>query len=126
MFPETIPAIVLVWIVLFSVPVLVYGAFAAVTGMKPPGDSPVLFLLGTGISKLGTAIAFVAIFALARPVLGEQWLAYVAIWWLMYVVGEVGQAVTPTYSRLEAIAGIISETIYFPVSGLILIWLLAV
>lgn len=117
-------AVALVWAVLFVVPVLVYGGFAAVTGLKPPGDSPALFLAGTAISKLGTALAFVAIFYMARDVFGGQWFVYAGIWWLMFVVGEIGQAVTPSYSWQEAAAGIISETIYFPLSGLIATWLL--
>lgn len=117
-------AIVLVWMVLFVVPVIVYGAVSAVTGLKPPGNAPMQFLLGTAISKLGTAIAFVGVFALARDVLAGQWLAYAGLWWLMFVVGEIGQAVTPAYSRQEAAAGIVSETIYFPVVGAIVLWLL--
>lgn len=116
-------AVALVWAVIFIVPILVYGAFSAVTGLKPPGESPALFLAGTAVSKLGTAIAFVVIFYLARDAIGEQWLLYAGIWWLMFVIGEIGQAITPTYSRQEAVAGIISETIYFPLSGLILNWL---
>ncbi len=115
--------VVLVWAVIFVVPVVVYGAFSAVTGLQPPGSSPTLFLAGTAVSKLGAAVAFVAIFYLARDAIGGQWLLYAGIWWLMFVVGEVGQAITPTYSWQEAVAGIISETIYFPLSGFILNWL---
>lgn len=114
----------LVWLVLFLVPVGVYGGFAAITGLKPPGDSPWLFLAGTAVSKLGTAIAFVVLFHLARDVLAGQWLLYAAIWWLMFVIGEAGQAIGAKYSWQEAAAGAISETIYFPVSGLIVAWLL--
>ena len=122
---KTLLAAVLVWAVIFVVPVLVYGAFSAVTGLQPPGDSPILFLSGTAVSKLGTAIAFVALFYLAKDVFGGQWLLYAGIWWLMFVIGEVGQAITPDYSWEEAIAGIVSETIYFPLSGLILAWLVS-
>lgn len=110
----------LVWAVIFIVPILIYGAFSAVTGLQPPGESPTLFLVSTAASKLGTAIAFVGIFYLARDVLGGQWLLYAGLWWLMFVIGEVGQAIVPTYSWQEAVAGIISESIYFPLSGLIL------
>jgi hypothetical protein len=120
---KTLLAALLVWAVIFIVPVLVYGAFSAVTGLQPPGGSPSLFLAGTAVSKLGTAIAFVAIFYLARDAIGGQWLLYAGIWWLMFAIGEVGQAITPDYSWEEAIAGIVSETIYFPLSGLILAWL---
>ncbi len=115
--------VALVWAVIFVVPILVYGAFAAVTRLQPPGGSPALFLAGTAISKLGTAIAFVALFYLARDVFGGQWLLYAGIWWLMFTIGEVGQAIGPDYSWQEAAAGVISETIYFPLSGLIVNWL---
>ncbi len=125
MEPRTFLAVALVWAVIFIVPMLVYGAFSAVTGMQTPGGSPVLFLAGTAVSKLGTAIAFVAIFYLAREVIGGQWLLYAGIWWLMFIIGEAGQAITPDYSVEEAIAGAISETIYFPVSGLIVSWFIS-
>lgn len=115
--------IALVWAVIFVVPILVYGAFSAITGLQPPGGAPMLFLAGTAVSKLGTAMAFVGIFYLTRDAIGGQWLLYAGIWWLMFAFGEVGQAITPTYSWQEAAAGVISETIYFPVSGLIVSWL---
>ena len=113
----------LVWLVIFIVPIVVYGAFAAVTGLKSPGSSPVLFLVSTAVSKLGTAIAFVGLFYIGREVLGGQWVLYAGLWWLMFVIGEAGQAIGPDYSVQEAVAGAISETIYFPLSGLIVSWL---
>jgi hypothetical protein len=113
----------LVWLVIFIVPIVVYGAFAAVTGLKSPGSSPVLFLVSTAVSKLGTAIAFVGLFYIGRDVLGGQWVLYAGLWWLMFVIGEAGQAIGPDYSVQEAMAGAISETIYFPLSGLIVSWL---
>ena len=117
-------AAALVWAVIFVVPVVVYGAFSTLTGLQPSGGSPVRFFVGTAVSKLGTAIAFVGIYYIARETIGPQWLLYAGLWWLMFVVGEVGQALTPTYSWQEALAGAISETIYFPLSGLALVWLL--
>jgi hypothetical protein len=56
-------------------------------------------------------------------VLGGQWVLYAGLWWLMFVIGEAGQAIGPDYSVQEAVAGAISETIYFPLSGLIVSWL---
>ena len=103
MEPKLILGTALVWAVIFIVPIVIYGVLSAVTGLQPPGGSPVQFLLGTAVSKLGTAIAFAGIFYLARDVLGGQWLLYAGLWWLM--------------------AGAISETIYFPLSGLIVHWL---
>lgn len=116
----------LVWIVLFVVPILVYGVLSAATGLQPPGGNPMLFLVGTAVSKLGTATAFVLVFYLGRTMIAPQWLAYVGIWWLMFALGEVGQTMAPGYSWQEALAGLISETIYFPISGLLLVWLIRI
>ena len=38
----------------------------------------------------------------------------------MFAIVEIGQAIGPNYSKKEAVAGIISEFIYFPVSALII------
>jgi hypothetical protein len=75
------------------------------------------------VSKAGIAIVFVLIFYVARSALSEQWLLYAALWRLMFVFGEVGQAIGPDYSTQEAIAGIISETIYLPISAWVADWL---
>lgn len=97
---------------------VVYGTFAAITGLEPPeGASPAIFLLSVLIAKTGHAIAFVLIFYVARNSLSGRWLLYASIWWLMFIMGEVGQAIGPGYSWQEAIAGMISETIYFPLSA---------
>lgn len=117
-------AVAAVFLTIFIVPVLVYGMLSRLTGLKPPGDDPMAFLAGVAVSKLGTAIAFVGIWLLAQGSLGPHWLAYVALWWVMFVLGEIGQAIGPDYSWSEALGGIVSETIYLPASGLILLWLL--
>jgi hypothetical protein len=119
-------AVAAVFLTLFVVPVLVYGTLSQVTGLQPPGDNPAAFLTGVAVSKLGTAIAFVGIWLLARDDLAPQLWTYVALWWLMFVLGEIGQAIGPDYSWSEALGGIVSESIYLPVSGLILRWLLPV
>ncbi|MBZ0308588.1 MAG: hypothetical protein K8I82_21155 [Anaerolineae bacterium] len=111
-------SIFLVLSVIYIIPFLVYGIFSAVIGLKPPeGASPLTFLLSVLVSKIGTAIAFVLIFYAARESLSDQWLLYAFLWWVMYVIGEVGQAIGPNYSWEEAIAGAISETLYFPLSA---------
>jgi hypothetical protein len=120
---RVVAGVAAVWVIIFAVPIAVYGVFSAVSGLQPPGESPMQFLLGTAVSKLGTAVAFVLIWYLAREIIGPQWLLYVGIWWLMFVLGEVGQAIGPSYSLQEAIAGVISESIYLPLSGLIVSWL---
>jgi len=107
--------------IIYIVPFLVYGVFTKVTDLKPPeGTSPAQFLFSIFVSKVGTAIAFVAIFYLARTTFGQQWFLYAFIWWLMFVIGEIGQAIGPNYSWKEAAAGIISETIYFPLAAFIM------
>jgi hypothetical protein len=56
-------ATVLVLAIIFIVPIMVYGATSAVTGLKTPeGASPARFLTSVLVSKVGTAIAFVLIF----------------------------------------------------------------
>ncbi len=111
---------ILVLAVIYIVPFIVYGLFSTLIGAKmPEGVSPMMFLLSVLISKLGTAIAFVLIFYFARHSLSGHWLLYAFIWWLMFVIGEVGQTIGPNYSWKEAVAGVISETIYFPLSSYI-------
>jgi hypothetical protein len=90
----------------------------------PEGVSPAMFLLSVLVSKIGTAIAFVLIFYFARNIFGNNWLLYAFIWWMMLAIGEVGQAIGPNYSWKEAIAGVISESIYFPISAYIVHWLI--
>jgi len=122
---KTILSIILTLAIIYIVPFLVYSIFSTVAGLKPPEEtSPVQFLVSIFVSKGGTAIAFVLIFYFARDSLSGRWLLYAFIWWLMFVIGEVGQAIGPDYSWKEAIAGVISETIYFPLSALVINWLI--
>jgi len=122
---KTILSIILTLAIIYIVPFLVYSIFSAVAGLKPPEEtSSVQFLVSIFVSKVGTAIAFVLIFYFARDSLSGRWLLYAFIWWLMFVIGEVGQAIGPDYSWKEAIAGVISETIYFPLSALVINWLI--
>ncbi len=118
-------SVVFVLAILFIVPILVYGLASAVTGMKTPeGASPARFLISVLVSKIGTAVAFVLIFYFARSSLSGQWLLYALIWWLMFVIGEIGQAIGPNYTWKEAIAGVISETVYLPLSAYVTNWLI--
>ncbi|MCL4466802.1 MAG: hypothetical protein M1389_12395 [Chloroflexi bacterium] len=120
-------AATLVLAIIYIVPFLVYGLGSAIAGLRPPeGASPGRFLASVLISKVGVAVAFVLIFYLARNSISGQWLPYAAAWWIMLVLGEVGQAIGPNYSWKDAIAGIISETIYVPLSGYVTNWLVAV
>lgn len=118
---------ILVLAIIYIVPFIVYGLFSTLIGAKmPEGVSPAMFLLSVLISKIGTAIAFVLIFYFARNVFGNNWLLYAFIWWVMLVIGEVGQAIGPNYSWKEAVAGMISETIYLPLSAYIVNWLIKI
>ncbi len=123
--PKVILSIVLVLAIIYIVPILIYGLASVVAGLKTPeGASPAQFLISVLVSKIGTAIAFVLIFYFARSSLSGQWILYAFIWWLMFAIGEVGQAIGPNYSWKEAIAGILSETIYLPLSAYVTNWLI--
>jgi hypothetical protein len=47
----------------------------------------------------------------------EHWLAYSMVWVAMYALTEFGQTLMSSYSRKEAVAGVISELIYFPLAS---------
>ncbi len=114
-------AILLVLLVIYILPILVYGIFSSIFGLKTPeGASPMVFLASVFVTKFGTALAFVLIFYIGRSYFSEYWLQYALCWLAMYVIGEIGQAIVPTYSWKEAVAGIISEIMYFPLSAYIL------
>jgi hypothetical protein len=122
---KVILSIVFVLAIIYIVPFLVYGLASVVAGLKSPeGASPAQFLISVLVSKIGTAITFVLIFYFARSSLSGQWLLYAFIWWLMFVIGEVGQAIGPNYTWKEAIAGVISETFYLPLSAYVTNWLI--
>jgi hypothetical protein len=122
---KVILSIVLVLATIYIVPILVYGLASVVTGLKTPeGTTPMQFLISVLVSKIGTAIAFVLLYYFARSALSGQWLLYAFLWWLMFAIGEIGQAIGPNYTWKEAIAGVISETIYLPVSAYLTNWLI--
>jgi len=122
---KVILGIALVLAIIYIVPFLVYGLGSIVAGLKTPaGVSPAQFLLSVLVAKTGTAIAFVLIFYLARSSLSGQWLLYASIWWLMFVIGEIGQVIGRNYSWKEAVAGVISETVYLPLAACLIDWLI--
>ena len=122
---KVVLSIVLVLATIYIVPFLVYGLGSVVAGLKTPeGSSPAAFLISVLVTKIGTAIAFVLIFYIARSSLSGQWLLYAFVWWLMFVIGEIGQTIGPNYSWKEAVAGVISETIYLPLSACLTNWLI--
>ncbi|MDR3570966.1 MAG: hypothetical protein P4L81_02070 [Candidatus Pacebacteria bacterium] len=113
--------VILVLAIIYVVPFIVYGLASAFFGLPTPeGVSPLMFLVSVLVSKIGASVAFVLIFYFARNSFRDHWFLYAIIWWTMFVIGEVGQAIGPHYSWSYAIAGIISETIYFPASSYVL------
>jgi hypothetical protein len=110
----------LVFAIFFFVPFLAYGTYAALTGLEPPDTvAPAVFMASVFLEKLGHTIAFVGIFYLARRALHDRWFWYAAAWWSMFVIAEVALAIRAEYSWPEATAGMISETIYFPLAALV-------
>ena len=113
-----IGSILLTLAIIYIVPFIVYSVMTLVTSLEPPKDvSPVRFLSSIFVSKVGTAVAFVLIFYFARDALAGRWFLYALCWWIMFTIGEIGQAIGPNYSVSEAINGIISETIYCPLAA---------
>ena len=122
---NVILSIVFVLAIIYLVPIFVYGLASVVAGLKTPeGASPAQFLIGVFVSKIGTAVAFVLLFYFARNSLSGQWLLYAFVWWLLFVFGEIGQAIGPNYTWKEAIAGVLAETLYLPLSAYVTNWLI--
>ena len=84
----------------------------------PQPESPGHFFLAVLVQKIGVALGFVLLFRLAAETLAGRWWLYAGVWWLMFAVIEVGQALGPGYSTAEAVAGVVAEAIYFPLSAL--------
>jgi hypothetical protein len=112
--------VALVLVLIFVVPIIVYGTLSSLIGLQVPGDSAITFLTGVFISKTGTAIAFVALFYIAHDTFSGRWFLYAFVWWMMFAFGEVGQAIGPNYSWEEALGGVLSETIYLPLSAFLI------
>ncbi len=111
-------------VIIFIVPVGVYGLFVRYWGVSEPKRTS-SFLTSVLVQKVGTAVGFVVVFAMAREYFVENWLGYGLVWAAMYAIVEIGQAIGPGYSNMEAVAGIISEVIYFPVSAFVIAELLS-
>ncbi|MGD2108408.1 MAG: hypothetical protein PVI86_03355 [Phycisphaerae bacterium] len=115
-------SIVLTFVIIVVVPFPAYGLFSAAGLVEPPDESAAAsFMIGILVSKVGTAMAFVLIFHVGSGVFSDRWLLYASLWLLMSVIHEIGQAIGPGYSPMDALAGIISETVYFPLAAYV-IW----
>jgi len=118
-------AILVVLLVIYVVPFVVYGGASVIGGLRPPSAaSTERFLLGVLITKLGTAIAFVSIFAATKAFWGPRWLLYAVAWFVMFVLSELGEVVWGRTTAVEAVLGVASEAIYAPLSAFITQWLL--
>ena len=103
--------------IMYLVPLPVYAALEALGLVElPEGGSPAQFMLSVLVIKIGVAVAFVMLFRAARLDIGGSWWPYAAIWWVMFALIEVGQAIGPGYSAWEAVGGMVAEAIYFPLS----------
>jgi hypothetical protein len=123
---KSIVAILLVLLVIYVVPFVVYGGASAAGLLAPPTSaSPGMFLLGVLVTKLGTAVAFVIIFGLSKAIWGPRWLLFGLVWFGMFTCTELGEALSGRSTNLEAVLGVLSEAIYAPVSAFItkrLLW----
>ena len=120
-----IMAVLLVLLVIYVVPFAVYGGASVLGALRPPTTASAgRFLLGVLLTKIGTAVAFVAIFAASRAIWGPRWILYATLWFVMFAFSEFGEAVSGRVTKAEALLGIVSEAIYAPVSAFIVQWLL--
>ena len=96
-----------------------YGSLSMIMGLEPPADgSPGQFLVSVLVVKLGLAGGFVAFFHVGREIWFTRWIQYALIWWATFAVIEIGQAIAPNYSWVDALGGIIAEAMYFPLAAL--------
>ena len=111
--------------IMYVIPFPVYGVLSAFTGLQPPTEGSVaLFMLSVLVIKVGVSVAFVLLFYFARDSWVQGWTMYALIWWGMFAVVELGQAITPDYTWLAALGGIIAEAIYFPFDAFVIARLL--
>lgn len=120
---DLVSSFIFTLIIIFIVPILIYALFTSLFGLKEP-EKKLNFFIGVLLQKVGTAIGFVSLFYLGREYFLDNWLLYSVVWFAMFAITEVGQAFMSNYSRKEAIAGIISEAIYFPLSAYVIALLL--
>jgi Na+/H+ antiporter NhaD/arsenite permease-like protein len=120
---DTVLSFVLTLVIIFVVPVLIYSIFVKFAGLKEP-DKKLSFMISVLVQKMGTVLGFVLIYSLGRDSFDGSWLTYGLVWATMFAIVEIGQAIGPDYSKKEAVAGIISEFIYFPISAFVISQLL--
>ena len=107
-------AFVLTYLAMWLVPIPVLGLFAALGWREMPDGGSVSFFLSVAVIKAGFAFGFVALF----PRTGS-WRNYALTWWVMFAALELGQVVGLTNPMSFAVAGMLSEAGYFPLSALL-------
>jgi hypothetical protein len=118
-------SILLVLAIQYFVPFLVFSVFTLAAQLRPPvNKSPLMFILGIAISKIGITAVFVLMFYLTRPFFQVHWFAYGLLWWFLAVSDQIGNSVGPKANLKEAMAGTVSHTIVVPLSVLVVTWLL--
>lgn len=119
-------SMIIVLVIIYVIPFFTYSLFTLLSDLKAPQEvSPLLFLTSVLVSKVGVAVVFVLILHFSGAGFKGRWLLYAFLWWLLFVIDEIGQSIGTDYTWKEAIAGIISETIYVPLSAYVVNWLLS-
>lgn len=103
-------------VIIFIVPILIYGIFSRFFGVQEP-EKKLKFFIGVLIEKAGTSLGFVGLFYLGREFFIDNWLIYGLVWFAMFAITEIGQIFTTGSPKKEALAGIISEATYFPLAA---------
>ncbi len=115
---KLILASLLALLAIYIVPFVVYATASVLGALQAPDTAPAgQFLLGVLITKLGTAITFVVLFAAGGRVWLRRWPLYGLAWFVMFACSEVGDVVSGRTAAAEAVLGIASEAIYAPLSA---------
>ena len=104
--------------IMYVVPLPVYALMSALGLVEMPDNgTPGQFMISVLVVKIGVALGFVMLLWFAPSVFTARWLLYATIWWLMFAIVELGQAIGPNYSIGDALGGVIAEAVYFPLSS---------
>lgn len=88
--------------------------------LAPPTSLPLRAFIATVVlEKAAIAFAFAGVLMLGGRGLLDDWPRYAALWFVMFAVSEVTEVLRRNQGSAEAAAGILSEAVHFPVSGLI-------
>ncbi len=111
--------------IMYVVPLPVYALMESMGFVEMPTDgTPGQFMLSVLVVKVGVALGFVFLLRLSYDVFADRWLQYAGIWWAMFAIIEIGQAIGPDYAIGDAVGGIIAEAVYFPLSSWLAVKLL--